>query len=96
MLRLAVATTQRLVTKGYTQQFIGPSGRTGTVRSQPPPVLCLQKCPAHTHIQRLAEYCEQTWASRVRKHRAHMSRPYAYRPRKTAREIEEHRLQRAL
>ena len=49
-----------------------------------------------THIQQLATYCERTWATKVGLNRIHKLRPYTHRPRRTAQEVEEHRLQRAL
>ena len=50
----------------------------------------------HTHIQKLAEYCEHAWTAKVGMHRTHALRSYAYRPRKSAQEVEDHRLHRAL
>ena len=50
----------------------------------------------NTHIQQLAAYCERTWATKVGLNRIHKLRPYTHRPRRTAQEVEEHRLQRAL
>ena len=48
------------------------------------------------HVQQLAAYCERTWATKVGLNRIHKLRPYTHRPRRTAQEVEEHRLQRAL
>ena len=48
------------------------------------------------HVQQLAAYCERTWATKVGLNRIHKLRPHTHRPRRTAQEVEEHRLQRAL
>ena len=50
----------------------------------------------HTHILKLAEYCEQAWTAQVGILRTHAPCSYAYRPRKSAQEVEDHRLHRAL
>ena len=68
------------------------------------PALCGLNCrPYFTcrsamnmHVQQLAAYCERTWATKVGLNRMHKPRPYTHRPRRTAQEVEEHRLQRAL
>ena len=49
-----------------------------------------------SHIRKLVQYCEEQWVAKAGTHRTHALRPYTYRPRKTAAEIEAHRLHRAL
>ena len=103
VLRLAVANAQRLVTKGH----LHPARVVTRCSSLVPlggPALCgLNRRPyftcrsaMSTHIQQLAAYCERTWATKVGLNRTHKLRPYTHRPRRTAQEVEEHRLQRAL
>ena len=48
------------------------------------------------HIRNLVQYCEEQWVAKAGTHRTHALRPYTYRPRKTAAEIEAHRLHIAL
>ena len=103
VLRLAMANAQRLVTKGH----LHPARVVTRCSSLVPlggPALCgLNSRPyftcrsaMSTHIQQLAAYCERTWATKVGLNRVHKLRPYTHRPRRTAQEVEEHRLQRAL
>ena len=102
-LRLAMANAQRLVTKGH----LHPARVVTRCSSLVPlggPALCgLNNRPyftcrsaMSTHIQQLAAYCERTWATKVGLNRIHTLRPYTHRPHRTAQEVEEHRLQRAL
>ena len=49
-----------------------------------------------SHIRKLVQYCEEQWVAKAGTHRTHALRPYTYRPRETAAEIEAHRLHRAL
>ena len=101
--RLAVANALRLVTKGQ----LHPARVVTRCSSLVPlggPALCGLNCRPYfacrnamrTHIQQLAAYCERTWASKVGLNRVHILCPYTHRPRKTAQEVEEHRLHRAL
>ena len=103
VLRLAMANAQRLVTKGH----LHPARVVTRCSSLVPlggPALCGLNChPYFTcrsamnmHVQQLAAYCERTWAAKVGLNRLHKLRPYTHRPRRTAQEVEEHRLQRAL
>ena len=103
VLRLAMANAQRLVTKGH----LHPARVVTRCSSLVPlggPALCGLNCrPYFTcrgamnmHVQQLAAYCERTWATKVGLNRIHKLRPYTHRPRRTAQEVEEHRLQRAL
>ena len=103
VLRLAMANAQRLVTKGH----LHPARVVTRCSSLVPlggPALCGLNCrPYFTcrsamnmHVQQLAAYCERTWATKVGLNTIHKLRPYTHRPRKTAQEVEEHRLQRAL
>ena len=48
-----------------------------------------------SHMEQLARCCESTWTLRTRA-RTHALRPYVYRVRRAAKEVEEARLQRAL
>ena len=64
---------------------------------------CVWQCPYFarreamiSHIRKLVQYCEEQWVAKAGTHRTHALRPYTYRPRKTAAEIEAHRLHRAL
>ena len=103
VLRLAMANAQRLVTKGH----LHPARVVTHCSSLVPlggPALCGLNCRPYftcrsamnTHVQQLAAYCERTWATKVGLNRIHKLRPYTHRPRRTAQEVEEHRLQRAL
>ena len=103
VLRLAMANAQRLVTKGH----LHPARVVTRCSSLVPlggPALCgLNYRPYFTcrsamnmHVQQLAAYCERMWATKVGLNRIHKLRPYTHRPRRTAQEVEEHRLQRAL
>ena len=94
---------QRLVTKGQ----LHPARIVTRCSSLVPlggPALCGLNCRPYFagrnamlfHIQKLADYCEQLWSSKVGAHRVHAPRPYAYRPRRSAAEVESHRLHRAL
>ena len=98
-----MANAQRLVTKGH----LHPARVVTCCSSLVPlggPALCGLNCRPYftcrsamnTHVQQLAAYCERTWATKVGLNRIHKLRPYTHRPRKTAQEVEEHRLQRAL
>ena len=103
VLRLAMNSVQRLVTKGQ----LHPARIVTRCSSLVPlggPALCGLNCRPYFagrnamlfHIQKLADYCEQLWSSKVGAHRVHAPRPYAYRPRRSAAEVESHRLYRAL
>ena len=103
MLRLAITSAQRLVTKGQ----LHPARILTRCNSLVPlggPALCgLNRRPyfacraaLHAHILKLAEYCEHAWSAKVGILRQQAPRAYAYRPRRTAQEVEEHRLHRAL
>ena len=48
-----------------------------------------------SHMEQLARYCESTWTLCTHA-RTHAQRPYVYRVRRTAEEVEEARLLRAL
>ena len=103
MLRLAITSARRLVTKGQ----LHPARIVTRCNSLVPlggPALCgLNRRPyfacraaLHTHILKLAEYCEHAWTAKVGILRTQAPRAYAYRPRRSAQEVEEHRLHRAL
>ena len=103
VLRLAMNSVQRLVTKGQ----LHPARIVTRCSSLVPlggPALCGLNCRPYFagrnamlfHIQKLAAYCEQLWSFKVGAHRVHAPRPYAYRPRRSAAEVESHRLHRAL
>ena len=103
VLRLAITNAQRLVTKGQ----LHPARIVARYSSLVPlggPALCgLNRRPyfacraaLHTHILKLAEYCEHAWTAKVGILRTQAPRAYAYRPRRSAQKVEEHRLHRAL
>ena len=97
VLRLAMASAQRLVTSGQ----LHPAGmvtRCGSLVPLGGPAICgLNKRPYFarreamlSHIRKLVQYCEEQWVAKAGTHRTHALRPYTYRPRKTAAEIEAH------
>ena len=103
VLRLAMSSAQRLVTSGQ----LHPAGmvtRCGSLVPLGGPAICgLNKRPyiarreaMISHIRKFVQYCEEQWVAKAGTHRTHALRPYTYRPRKTAAEIEAHRLHRAL
>ena len=103
VLRLAITSAQRLVAKGQ----LHPARIVTQCNSLVPlggPALCgpnrrpyfACRTALHTHILKLAEYCEHPWAAKVGILRAQAPRAYAFRPRRSAQEVEEHRLHRAL
>ena len=98
-----MSSAQRLVTSGQ----LHPAGmvtRCGSLVALGGPVICgLNKRPYFarreamiSHIRKLVQYWEEQWVAKAGTHRTHALRPYTYRPRKTAAEIEAHRLHRAL
>ena len=97
VLRLAMSSAQRLVTSGQ----LHPAGmvtRCGSLVPLGGPAICgLNKRPYFarreamiSHIRKLVQYCEEQWVAKAGTHRTHALRPYTYRPRKTAAEIEAH------
>ena len=101
VLRLALATLQKLV-KTRVLYPTANMTRCGAPIPLGGPALCgLNKRPYFAcryqmiaHINMLARFCESTWAT-CSNARAHARRPYVYRARKTAKEVEESLLRRA-
>ena len=103
VLRLAITSAQRLVTKGHLHparivtrcnSLVPLGGLALCGLNRRPYFAC--RTALHTHILKLAEYCEHAWAAKVGILRTQAPRAYAYRPRRSAQEVEEHRLHRAL
>ena len=101
VLCLALCTLQRLVKSGSLHPAKVITRATSLVPLGGPPVAGLNRRPdfacrhaMHKHVQLLASYRQYTWTLCTRT-RTNARRPYVYRRKKKAQEVEEERLQRA-
>ena len=102
VLRLALCTLQQLVKSGTLHPAkvitrsaaLVPMGGPAQAGLNTRPYFACRSAMI-SHMEQLARYCESTWSLRTHA-RTHTQRLYVYRVRRTAEEVEEARLQRAM
>ena len=102
VLRLALCTMQKLVTRGALHpakvitraNSLVPLGGPQQSSLNPRPYFVSRQAMVG-HIAKLSQYCEETWALRAHS-RQNKARTYVYRHRRSPAEVEEARIQRAL
>ena len=102
VLRLALCTMQKLVTRGALHPAKVFTRANSSVLLGGPEQSGLNRRPYFVsrqamvgHIAKLSQYCEETWALRAHS-RQNKARTYVYRHRRSPAEVEEARIQRAL